>query len=153
MRRGGEGRGECCWHSRDPPESLSMPCLGPFHAFDILVDLKTLTENDSMHRFFIWTATEEKDCEYGRLKSKSGWHNLLSKMRHCRKFKPSDDSEHISYSCQRFLMERSQGTGGLRHIPFTWVSPKCGCSEIGFVTAFTFREQKNQLLPLPGWSF
>ncbi len=44
----------------------------------------------------------------------------------------SVESEHLSYGCPRYLVERSSDfPGGFSFVPFSWEAPKCGCVTIG----------------------
>jgi hypothetical protein len=42
----------------------------------------------------------------------------------------ADESEHVSYRCERYLVERSNDLVGFHDVPFLWEAPKCGCVEI-----------------------
>ena len=39
----------------------------------------------------------------------------------------SDNSEHLSYGCYKYLISRGDATGNVQKIPFEWKTPKCGC--------------------------
>lgn len=65
----------------------------------------------------------------------------------------SDDTEHLTYDCYRYLVSRKPPTakggktaaantdGGVQKIPFAWKTPKCGC----FMINIEILDQNNKI--------
>lgn len=80
---------------------------------DYRIDLTAVVPEAYMKRFLIYAESNSEECGFGRLRSLS------------------EESEHLSYSCPRFLVERSSDfLDGFSSVPFSWEAPKCGCTQI-----------------------
>lgn len=119
------------WASNED-ENLSGPKFRLFSEVDVRTveanteykfKLSSLDPNTKLDRFLISIEQEEISDEHSSLpKEACKEPGRLQSL--------SDESEHLSYKCPRYLVERSNLNGFYSEVPFEWTAPECGCVEI-----------------------